>query len=188
MFERLREALDAVLDAASSPDDRGSQAEEMHRATEEMKTAVRELEDALRQTEGRVVAERQQLADAERRGHLARQINDAETVAIAEQYAEKHRAWVGVLEKKLDAQRHELSLVKTELEGMRTRAQEAARQGPAGEASDAVERAWREIERLGGTRPETDVHADALKAKLDRAVKERLAEEQLEELKRRMGR
>lgn len=177
-----------MLDAASSPADSGSRVEEMRRATIEMASAVKQLESALGETEQRLAAEREQHRAAERRGEMAQKIGDTETAEIAHRYADRHQGWVEVLERKLDAQRRELVLVRAELDDMRSRVKEVAEHAPATEATDAVDRAWREIERLGGSRPETDVKDDYLRAQMDRAAKERMAEEQLKELKRRMGR
>src|SRR5439155_24165847 len=68
MFERVRAALKAALDAATPPHDLKDLARQMREAVVEAKVAVRELAEALKRTEVELAAERQRLADAERRG------------------------------------------------------------------------------------------------------------------------
>ena len=115
MFERLRAALKAALDAATPPHDLKDLARQMREAVVEAKVAVRELTEALKRTEVEVAAERQRLADAERRGRLAGEIQDQETVQVADRFATKHRERVAVLERKLQAQREEQALAEKEL-------------------------------------------------------------------------
>ena len=83
MFERLRDALRAALDAATPPGDLRDLARQMREAVVEAKVAVVETRDAVARTERDLAQERQRLADAERRGRLASEIQDAETVAVA---------------------------------------------------------------------------------------------------------
>src|SRR5436189_5763074 len=91
MFERLRAALKAALDAATPPHDLKDLARQMREAVVEAKVAVRELAEALKRTEVELAAERQRLADAERRGRLAGEIQDQETVQVTDRFAGKHR-------------------------------------------------------------------------------------------------
>src|SRR5207247_139060 len=67
---------------------------------------------------GELAVGRQRLADAERRGRLAAEIQDQETVAVAGRFAAKHRERVGVLERKLAALNDELALYERELADM----------------------------------------------------------------------
>ena len=62
--------------------------------------------------------ERRRLEDAERRGRLAAEVPDAETVALAERYVQRHRERVGVLERKLTVQRDELVMAEREVSEM----------------------------------------------------------------------
>src|SRR6185503_930377 len=73
VFERLRDAFRAALDAAG-PGDVRELAARMREAVIEAKVGVRAIRDALGRTETELAAERQQLADAERRGRLAGEI------------------------------------------------------------------------------------------------------------------
>src|SRR5205809_127028 len=117
VFERLRDALRAALDATTPPGDLRDLARQMREAVVEAKVAVRELGQGVVRTEAELAAERQRLADAERRGRLAAEIQDRETVEVAARFAAKHRERLGVLERKLAAQRDELGLTQRELPG-----------------------------------------------------------------------
>ena len=169
MFERLRAALKAALDAATPPHDLKDLARQMREAVVEAKVAVRELAEALKRTEVELAAERQRLADAERRGRLAGEIQDQETVQVADRFAGKHRERVAVLERKLQAQ-----------------LQAAERDRPLTAAERSAERAWRDLQAAGGARPGVDVQDELLKADLDRKAREAAADRQLQELKKKM--
>src|SRR5438093_1527900 len=92
VFERLRDALRAALDAATPPGNLRDLARQMREAVVEAKVSVQETRAAVTRAEGELVVERQRLADAERRGRLAAQIQDAETVAVAQPLAARRRA------------------------------------------------------------------------------------------------
>ncbi len=145
---------------------------------------MREVQEAIARTEREVGAERQRLADAERRGRLAGEIQDQETVAVADRFAAKHRERLGVLERKLATQREELALAQRELDEMRTQLKAADQASGAG----STEQAWRDLEEAGGTRPGggTDLSDELLKSDMDRAAREAAAARQLEELKKKM--
>ena len=186
MFDRLRAALRAALDAATPPLDLGDLARQMREAVIEAKVAVRELRDALGRTERELAAERQRLADAARRGRLAAEIQDGETADVARRFATKHGERVSVLEKKLVAQRDEVALAERELGEMQAELTRAERDRPLTEAERSAERAWRNLEQAGRVRPGVDPQDEVLKTQLDRAAREEAAEAQLRELKQRM--
>jgi hypothetical protein len=188
MFERLRDALRAALDSATpvSAGDLRDLARQMREAVVEAKVAVAETRDAVARTAGEVAAERQRLADAERRGRLASEIQDAETVAVAERFAAKHRERVGVLDRKLAALRDELGLYERELADMQAQLARAERDRPLTEAERSAERAWRDLQAAGGTRAGADPADELLKSRLDRAAREAAADRQLQELKKKM--
>jgi hypothetical protein len=152
----------------------------MREAVVDAKVAVAEIRDAVARTERELAAERQRLADAERRGRLAGEIQDQETVAVADRFAAKHRERLGVLEHKLASQREELALAQRELDDMQAQLKAAATAQPS------TERAWRDIEEAGGAREGTDVRDELLKSDMDRAAREAAAARQLEELKKKM--
>ena len=186
MFERLRDALRAALDAATPPGDLRDLARQMREAVVEAKLAVSETRDAVARTERDLTQERQRLADAERRGRLAAEIQDRETVDVAERFAAKHRERTGVLERKLVALQAELALYERELTDMQAQLVRAERDRPLSEAERSAERAWRDLQAAGGARHGADPGDELLKAQLDRAAREAAADRQLQELKKKM--
>lgn len=175
MFERLRAAVNAALDAAMPPPDWRDLRGQMHRAAVEGRAALTKMRDDLQQAERALTAERQQLDDARRRGRLAEGIDDQETAEVAHRFVTKHEERVGVLEQKVEAQRAELGLAEREVEEMVAQ--------------------WKELERRGsatepGARPESvlpDLDGERLRDSLDRTAREADADERLRELKKRMG-
>ena len=187
MFERLRDALRAALDAAAPPADLRDLARQMREAVVDAKVAVQEMRAALLRTETELAAERQRLADAERRGRLAAEIQDQETVQVAERFVARHRERADVLERKLAAQREELALAERDLGEMQAQLKSAERDRPSSVAGDSAERAWRDLQAAGGARPEVDLKDEILKADIDRTARERAADEQLDLLKKKLG-
>jgi hypothetical protein len=186
VFERLREAVRAALEAATPPGNLRELARQMREAVVDAKVAVQEMRSALARTEIELKVEGQRLSDAERRGRLAAEIQDQETVEIAERFTARHRERVGVLERKLAAQREELGLAERDLAEMQAQLQTAERDRPAAGAS-STERAWRDIQAAGGARPGVDLQDDLLKADMDRVAREQAADEQLDLLKKKLG-
>ena len=184
MFERLRDTLRAAL-ASATPADLRELTRQMREAVVDAKVAVDEMRVALTWTEDELGAERQRLADAERRGRLAAEIQDQETVQIAARFAARHGERVAVLERKLAAQREELALTERDLREMHAQLKSA--EGPQGAADASTEQAWREVQAAGGTRPGVDLQDELLKADMDRVARERAADEQLDLLKKKLG-
>jgi len=181
-FEGLRQRLDRLF-AESRAGDVRAYAAGLRDAVIEAKAAVATMRDQLAATERELALERRQLADAERRGELASEIGDAETVTVAERFAARHRERAAVLERKLDVQRDELAMAVRELDDMMTELR-AAR----GSASPAAEAAWREIETAGGARPDADLESDLLKAQAEQRLHEAAVDAQLAHLKKKLGR
>lgn len=186
LFERLRDAFRAALDAAAAPADLRALARQMREAVVDAKVAVAEIQDAVTRTDRELGLERQRLADAERRGRLAGEIQDQETVAVAERFTAKHRERITVLERKLASQREELALAERELAEMQAQLKTADRDRPAMEGDRSTEQAWRDVQNAGGARPGMDLQDELLKSDMDRAAREAAAARQLEELKKKM--
>lgn len=153
----------------------------------EAKAAIASMRDLLGATDTELERERRLLADAERRGQLAIDIDDAETATIAQRYAAKHAERVSVLERKLVVQRDELALAGRELEEMMNQMR-AAQQGRIPGAPSAADAAWRDIEAAGGTRPELDMEGELLRAEERRKLHEQAVDAQLAHLKKKLGR
>ena len=89
------------------------------------RAAIPEFEADLARTRADLAAERDALAQCERRRDLATRIGDTETVRIAEEFAGKHRVRIDVLVQKVIAAEAELDLQRREAEEMKKRYQEA---------------------------------------------------------------
>jgi hypothetical protein len=137
----------------------------------DLKLGLKDLKDAIQVTTRELESVKAELVTVERRGKLALDIGDQETVQIAASYAEKHRQRVGVLERKLGVQQDELSLAEREYEELSIRYR-SAKQGIPPEAGPAA---------AGEDDP-------LLKARIDRQAAEKAVEAQLELLKKKLGR
>jgi len=186
VFDRLRDAFRAALDAAAPPGDLRDLTRQMRDAVIEAKVAVRELQEARSRTEQELALERQRLADAERRGRLASEIQDQETVEVAARFVKRHQERVGVLDRKLAAQADELALAERDLAEMQAQLTAAGKSRPAAAAGGSAERAWRDLEAAGGSRPGADLKDELLKSEMDRAAREAAADQQLAELKKKL--
>jgi hypothetical protein len=180
VFESLKARLEKLINQYTRPDPR-ARAAALREAVLEGKVAIQTMRSAMVTTERELVIERRQLADAERRGRLAADVPDAETVMLAEKFAARHQERVTVLEHKLTVQREELALAEREVEEMVVEFRRA-RSVPGAES---VEAAWRDLQAAGGDRPGFDIDEDASQGERDRKLKEAV-EAQLAFLKRKM--
>jgi hypothetical protein len=180
VFEGLKARLDRLFREHSSADPR-AQAAALREAVLEARVGLRSMREALAATERELAGERKQLEDADRRGRLARDLPDPETVSVAERFALRHRERVQVLERKLQVQRDELALAEREVEEMTTQFRSAAA-GTGGGAS--IDAAWRDLESAGASRPLSD--DDRFAADADQRRRDQAVEEQLAYLKRKM--
>lgn len=136
----------------------------MHRELAAARAELRRLEDDIVRTR-RQLAEEREAAERCRRQHaLARGIGDDETASIAARFADKHTERARVLATKLEALEAELALRTGDVREMEAILQAAEPPSAALHADDA----------------------DDAFDRLDRETRERMAQERLEELKRRM--
>jgi hypothetical protein len=181
VFESLKARLEQLFRADSRSDPR-ARAALLREALLEAKVGVSTMRSALLATEDELLQERRRLEDAERRGKLATEVPDPETVALAERYAQRHRERIGVLERKLIVQRDELAMAEREAQDMLLEYR-SARTGGSFESVDA---AWRDLEAAGEERPatglENEASPDPSGDKLRQAV-----EAQLAYLKKKLG-
>lgn len=177
----------------------------MRREMVDARVALKELDEALQRAQAELAGERKLLEQCERRGRMARDIDDAETAQVADQFAERHRERVGVLQQKAEALAAEQRLRQAEVEQMKRRYQDADRNRFALLAQLRRARARQGLDQaLGG---ETDTFAEFSRmeqeieggASYADALREMAADEpapppapdvdqRLEELKRRMRR
>jgi hypothetical protein len=181
MFESVKARLEKLLREHTRSDPR-AYLEGLREALLEAKAGVGVMQSALVATERELEDERRQLASAERRGRLAAEVPDAETVRLAERFTVRHRERVTVLERKLAVQRDELAMAQREVEEMLGQ----YRAGRQGKGSESIDAAWRDLQSAGGTRPELDPEDERLRAESDRQLKEKAVEAQLEFLKKKL--
>lgn len=189
MFDQLLDAMRGLTER-SAPDERRRVAHAMKEALVHAKLGLQDLRATVAVTERRVEQEREELATVERRLGLAAQINDQETVAIAERFRAQHAEKLSVLETKLMSQQQELKLGERELEDMTNQMRRAMSGLPINSSPNAEQQAQREVEDALGSdngMSGATTSADAEPARLSRAEKEAAAEDRLAELKRRMG-
>jgi len=182
VFESVKARLEKLFRDHSRSDPRAYLAG-LREALIEAKVGVAAMRSALAATERELSIERRQLADAERRGQLAAELPDTETVRLAERFAVRHRERVAVLERKLVVQRDELVLAEREVAEMLSQ----IRAGRPGLGDESIAAAWRDLEGAGGDRPDTAPDDERLRAEADRKLKEQAVEAQLTFLKKKFG-
>ena len=181
MFENLKARLDRLLQDHARPDPR-VRAAALREALLEAKVGVSTMRSALASTEKELAAERRHLADAERRGRLAAELPDPQTVEVALRFAQRHRDRVAMLERKLVVQQDELVLAEREVTDMLSEYRLARPGGPF----ESIDAAWRDLEAAGGERPGLGLDEAAAQHDSDQKLK-RAVEEQLAFLKKKLG-
>lgn len=177
-FEELRARMEQLLAEARRITDPREAASGLHGAMVETKVALGTLQDAVTTTERELDGERRQLADAERRGRLAGEVGDAETVVIADRFIARHTERVTVLERKLAVLRDELTLVERDY-GELSNSYRAAKIGVRPDPPPRVSEADLGIEPTGDL---DDLGRRASREEMDAAV-----QAQLEALKSKLG-
>ncbi|HEY0931597.1 MAG TPA: hypothetical protein VGE27_16870 [Gemmatimonas sp.] len=195
MLDELRDALGA-FSTRLNPDERRRATHGMREALVHAKLGLKDLAAAVAATEARLQVERTELETVRRRMGYAAEIDDAETVAIAERFAAQHAERVAMLETKLMAQQQELTVTEREYEAMSVELRRLMSGLPAQDPSASPEAAAaRELDELfdEGLSSGTDAgrgHTGAPgggPVRRTRAEKEADAESRLADLKRRMG-
>ena len=168
MFEPLRDALRG-FSTRLDPLERRAMTQSMRDALVHAKLGLNDVRASLATTSARLASERAELETVRRRQGLAAQIDDQETVAIAERFAVQHQERVAMLETKQMVQQHELSLAEREYEDMSAE----LRLILSGVAP--------------GARTTASTATDATESADTRAEREADADQRLAALKRRMG-
>jgi phage shock protein A len=154
------------------------QAAGLREALIEFKIGIGQLGEALARGETELAQARREAADYERRGRLAADIGDTETVALAEEFATKAAARVELLERKVLVQRDELRLAEQDYEQTKQRFSAASRGIPYTEASPATAQA-----EPGGMPDDSPFETYAL----EQRAREAAVEAQLAHLKKQLG-
>jgi phage shock protein A len=125
LFRRSVEAFREEL-ATREPEDQVAELlTAMRRELVAARAALPRFEADIAGARVELAGEREALLRCERRGSLAEQIGDAETVRVAAEFAVRHRERIVVLEQKVGATEAELALRRREAEEMKRRYQEA---------------------------------------------------------------
>jgi hypothetical protein len=174
-LDDLRARLDEILANLERAGDARSAASGLFDAMVETKTAIAGLRDALAATARELAIEQQHLADAERRGKLALEIQDKETAELAEIWTTKHRERVALLERKKGVQVDELTYAERQLEEMSNQYRQAKAGVPPGAAPPP-----------SATPEDPELVREGMR--LDREAQAARVRQQLEEMKRKLGR
>lgn len=133
------------------------------------------LDDEIRRTRRDLAKEREEEQVCRRREALARDVDDAETVRIAVEFAERHAERAAVLDRKIAVLTDERALLSRDVDAMRERLAEIAPAAAAPGVGDGASAASPREDR--GSREFS---------RMEREARERAADQRLEELKRRM--
>lgn len=184
MFDQLRASIRTLLDNATPPADRRETLTALKEALVHARMGVDDLRTSVAEARERTTAARAELETIRRRKALASQINDDETVGVAERFEALQAERVEVLERKQDAQERELALAEREVAEMSADFRRAMSGVGGGAAGDPHERAANaEVDALLGG----DEAADSSRRAAAREQRHADADARLAELKRRMG-
>src|SRR5437764_3934920 len=89
-FDDLRKSLEDLMSRATPPDDRRDIARRMRETLVQAKVGLSEMRAALERDRQRLAAEERELETVRRRRQLAENINDSETVSVANKYEATH--------------------------------------------------------------------------------------------------
>jgi hypothetical protein len=143
-LDDIKAQLDRIFAAGTRTSSR-EQAAGLRDALLEFKVGIGQLREALTRSEHELDVARRDAADYARRGQLASDIDDRETVRVAEEFTAKARARVDLLERKVIVQRDELAMAERDYEATRQQYQSASRgasldPAPSGNAGSAADR------------------------------------------------
>ena len=184
-FEDFRKSLEDLLNRATPPEDRREAASRMRDTLVQAKMGLSEMRQGLDKDRQRLQIEERELETVRRRLQMARDINDAETVKLAEKFESVHGSKVELLRRKVAVQEDEVRMAEADVEAM-TRDLKAAASGTGAYAPNLGAAAASAVEdELSGAPLAHEI--DALGRKRARAERESAAEAELEALKRQMG-
>jgi hypothetical protein len=142
------------------------------------------MRESLEKARKRLAGEERELDTVRRRRQLAQDINDAETVNVANKYEATHAEKVELLRKKVAIQEDEVRLAEVDVESM-TAELHAAASGTGAYAPRVPTMDLPDDDAAGDAPLASEI--DALGRERARAERHANAELKLEELKRRMG-
>ncbi|MBR9990301.1 MAG: hypothetical protein KFH98_11120 [Gemmatimonadetes bacterium] len=152
----------------------------MEREVTSASGALGNLDDEIRRTRRDLAKEREAEQVCRRREVLAGDVGDDETVRIAAEFAQRHAERAAVLERKIHVLEDERTLLSRDVAAMRDKLAEISPAGSARGVSDGA------ASGTGTARSSDDDRSSGEFYRMEREVRERAAEQRLEELKRRM--
>lgn len=173
-LDDIKAQLDRIFAAGTRTSSR-EQAAGLRDALIEFKVGIGQLREVLARSERELTVARSEAADYARRGQLAGEIGDQETVRIASEFTAKARERVELLERKVIVQRDELIMAERDYEATKQQFQSASRGAPldAPPATDPLA----DPERMSSTD----------KLMIDQRAREAAVEAQLAHLKKKLG-
>ena len=181
-FDDFRKSLEDLMARHTAPADRRAVASQMRDTLVQAKMGLSEMRDGLQKARARLEIEERELMTVQRRRQMALDINDAETVAIADKFVATHGERVELLRRKVAVQEDEVRMAEADVEAM-TRDLRSAVSGTGDFAPN-----------IPGASPDLDMNGTAVASEIDALARARAraehhakADADLEELKRRMG-
>ncbi len=176
-FDDIKNQLDRLFAPRAGAPAR-EQAAGLRQALVEFKVGIGQLREALERSEAELTRARREAEDYSRRGRLAAEIGDTDTVQLAEEFTVKAAAKVELLERKVIVQRDELQLAERDYEETKQRFQSASRGIPPPGTPSSAEAA----EPIEGPQVSPGEHYA-----LEQRAREAAVEAQLAHLKQKLG-
>ena len=185
MFDDIRHAFRELLHGNVPPEGRRELIAVMKDTLVQAKLALDDLREGVDITRKRVAQETMELETIRRRKGLAQNVNDAETVTIAERFEQQQAERLSVLQQKLAAQEGELALVERDVAEMKDQLKAALAGVGSGLRSGTVDAA---ADPLDEGNAALEQQLNDLRRAERRANADASADAALAELKKRMGR
>jgi hypothetical protein len=173
-LDDIKAQLDRIFAAGNRTSSR-DQAALLREALVGFKVGIGQLTEALSRSERELDLARKEATDYARRGQLAGEIDDVETVRIADEFTAKARERVDLLERKVIVHRDELAMAERDYDATKQRFQAASRGVPLGDAPAADPLA------------DPDRMSSNDRVRLDQRAREAVVDAQLEHLKKKLG-
>jgi hypothetical protein len=181
-FDNFRKSLEDLMARHTAPADRRAVASQMRDTLVQARMGLSEMRDGLKKARLLLEREERELETVKRRRQMALDINDAETVAIADKFVATHGERVELLRRKVAVQEDEVRLAEADVDAMTRDLKSAV--GGTGDFAPNVPSSSPDLD-LNGANVANEI--DALGRARARAEHQARADAELEELKRRMG-
>jgi hypothetical protein len=181
-FDNFRKSLEDLMARHTAPADRRAVASQMRDTLIQAKMGLSEMRDGLQKARMLLEHEERELETVKRRRQMALDINDAETVAIADKFMATHTDRIELLRRKVAVQEDEVRMAEADVESMTRDLKSAV--GGTGDFAPNVPSSSPDLD-LNGANVANEI--DALGRARARAEHHARADAELEELKRRMG-